>query len=101
MSGAGIRVSPEQMNAAATQIDGLAQRIAECRADAIRLNQTLQAAYDGKSAQAFDQFITGTASTALQNMSSMCTETARGIRHTLTQFTSADSTLAGVFNQQS
>ncbi|MCL2596027.1 MAG: WXG100 family type VII secretion target [Promicromonosporaceae bacterium] len=96
----GIRVSPEQMDAAAREIDGLADRIGQCRADALRLNQTLQAAYDGKSAQAFDQFITGTASTALQNMSNMCAETARGIRHTLTQFTSADSTLAGVFNQQ-
>ena len=92
-----IKVSVEEMQAAATRSDQLAQKIAECRQECIALNQQLQGAYEGESARAFDEFINATAAPILERTSEMCSDTARGIRHTCEQFTQADSTLSGTF----
>ncbi|MCL2594742.1 MAG: WXG100 family type VII secretion target [Promicromonosporaceae bacterium] len=95
-----MQIDPVAMDSAASRCDALASRLEECRLEAIAINDSLQDCYKGASAQAFYDFITQTAAPILYDTADMCTQTARGIRHTLDQFTQADTTLAGVFNAQ-
>ena len=92
-----IKVSVEEMGVAANRCDTLANKIEECRQECIALNQQLQAAYEGESARAFEDFVNSTATRVLGQCSEMCSETARGIRHTCEQFSQADRTLSGTF----
>jgi len=92
-----IKVSVEEMQTAATRCRQLADKIAECKQECIALNSQLQSAWEGQSAAAFDNFVTGTATRVLDECSQMCSETGIAITHTCNQFTEADSTLSGTF----
>ena len=92
-----MQVNPEEMDRAAVRMDALSSRLEECRLEAISINTDLQASYQGAAAQAFDEFVTATAAPVLYDTAEMCTQTAQGVRHTLEQFTQADTGLAGVF----
>ena len=92
-----LRVSVDEMQAAATRCDALVRKIAECCQECISLNAQLQGVWEGEAARQFDQFVVATASPILDRCSEMCGDTARGIRHTCDQFVQADNSLSGVF----
>jgi uncharacterized protein YukE len=92
-----IYVSVEEMSAAATSCNQLAQEIAECRRKCIELNTRLQSCMKGQTAVAFDEYIQGKAAPYLNECSEMCAQTAAAITHTCTQFTEADQTLSTAF----
>ena len=93
-----IRVSVEDMERAAYRCRDLAARIEQCKEDCRALNEELQAAWDGQTAQEFDSFVQTTATRVLQECSEMCYNTAQAINHTCQQFTEADTTLSGTFS---
>ncbi|MCL2595072.1 MAG: WXG100 family type VII secretion target [Promicromonosporaceae bacterium] len=97
-AGGSIRVSVPEMQQAERDMRTLASEIAAIRTRLLGINTRLQGAYDGQAARSFDQFARGTAARNLQQVSQMCTETAGGLRTTLTRFQTEDRTLAGVFN---
>ena len=92
-----IRVSVEEMQAAAVECKNLSEQIEECRQKCISLNTQLQSAWDGVAAQAFDEFVNGTATKVLSECSQMCCETGQAITHTCNQFSDADSELSKTF----
>jgi len=92
-----IRVSVEEMRSAATRCARLAEKIAECRAECISLNNHLQSAWDGQSAASFDNYVNTKAAPTLSECSDMCAQTGQAITHTCNQFTEADSALSGTF----
>jgi len=92
-----IRVSVEEMQSAATRCNQLSEKIAECKAECIALNNQLQSAWEGQSAAAFDEYVQGTASRVLDECSQMCAQTGQAITHTCNQFTEADGTLSSTF----
>ena len=94
-----IRVDVAAMEEAARSCRNLAERIEQCRLDCGTLNETLQVCYEGQSARAFDEFCKERAMPTLREVSFMCSEIARGIDHTCSEFTSADGALSGTFQR--
>ena len=92
-----IRVSVEEMQAASTRCNQLAEKIAECKQECIALNNQLQSAWEGQSAAAFDEFVQGTATRVLDQCSDMCAQTSQAITHTCNQFSEADGALSQTF----
>jgi len=92
-----ISVSVEDMDIAATRCTQLSQKLEECRIEIKSINDQLQGAWEGQSAVAFEEYVTGTAAPVLEECSRMCEETSAALKHTCAQFTEADGTLSGTF----
>jgi len=94
-----LRVSPEEMEAAAVECAALSEEISSCQERAVRMNTRLQEVYEGESARSFEDFIVNDASPVLTRTSEMCDEVAAALRQTARGFEEADSSLAGVFRR--
>jgi WXG100 family type VII secretion target len=92
-----IVIDYEEMRAAYAELNSLAEAIDGIEYRMNALNQKLQAAYEGQSAVAFDEFVYQVAKPNLNKVSDMCTQTANGIKNTLNEFDGADKTLSGTF----
>jgi WXG100 family type VII secretion target len=94
-----LRVSPEEMEAAALECAGLAEEIEACKERALQMNLRLQEVYEGEAARSFEDFIVNDASPILLRTSEMCEEIAGALRHTAREFADADSAMAGMFRR--
>jgi len=92
-----LTVDPDALEAAAARCDALQGRLEECRTEAMNIYRDLEGAYQGEAARAFGEFVDTKAAPILYDTAEMCQQTAAGLRHTVSQFTQADSTMAGVF----
>jgi len=93
-----IHLDEGAMAAAADQASALSDTLADCRERMLRINTDLQAAgFQGQTATAFSDYVTGVGAPALQSTVTMLYETSNAIRHTCEQFAAADQTLRGTF----
>lgn len=92
-----ILINFEEMDAAALELDNLERELDALNQRMNALNGRLQLAYEGESARAFDSFVNEVARPNLLRVEDMCRQTALGIRRTLSEFDSADTTLSGTF----
>jgi len=93
-----IRVSVDEMSAAATCITQLEQDCNDICQRFKAVNDQLQGGYEGQSAAAFDAFVCGTIVPVLTECAAMCGQTSQAIQHTCSQFTDADATLSTTFS---
>jgi len=94
-----IHLDEGAMAIAAGQAATLSETLAECRETMLRINTDLQAAgFQGQTANAFSDYVTGVGAPALQSTVTMLYETSNAIRITCEQFSTADQTLSSTFN---
>jgi uncharacterized protein YukE len=85
------------MDAAAVDCDRLGADIDDCYRRAMELRTRMHDVYQGAAAEAFDDFLYTEAGPVLEKTATMCDEIAAALRHTASEFDSADTTMAGVF----